>query len=103
MKIAPGHTWKCISILALVAPLAVGLAGPEHRDSRSSTTSSDAQDQYTQALDKVGKTGEWNDPETVLANVVFDNLPITEVGQNLKDLFNNEFDIILPFGSTDAR
>ncbi|PWU19671.1 MAG: hypothetical protein C5B50_06060 [Verrucomicrobia bacterium] len=43
---------------------------------------------------------EWKGPEKALTEVSFDNIPIIEVGKNLKDMFGNEFDVLLPYGAT---
>jgi hypothetical protein len=42
------------------------------------------------------KDPDWKDPDTVLSNVVYNGLPVTEVARNLEDQFKSEFDILLP-------
>jgi len=41
----------------------------------------------------------WRDPDTVLTNLFYDNLPVSEVAKNLREKFKNDFDI-LPMPST---
>jgi len=45
-----------------------------------------------------GRPTDWKDPDKVLAQVNYDELPITEVGRNLLDQFGGEFDILYPNG-----
>jgi len=42
----------------------------------------------------------WKDPDTVLKDVNYEGLPLSEVAQNLRHEFKDQFDIILPSGST---
>jgi hypothetical protein len=50
-------------------------------------------------LSKTDKVSDWKDPDKVLPEVVYDNLPITEVAEDLKRKFGGEFDVLLPFGT----
>lgn len=36
----------------------------------------------------------WRDPDTVLTNLSYDNLPVSEVAKNLREKFKNDFDIL---------
>jgi hypothetical protein len=38
----------------------------------------------------------WKDPDIVLTNVAYDNLPVSEVARDLRNRFKEQFDIILP-------
>lgn len=47
------------------------------------------------------KDPNWKDPDITLADVQYDNLPLSEVAKNLRAQFKQQFDIILP-GDTSA-
>lgn len=36
----------------------------------------------------------WRDPDTVLTNLSYDNLPVSEVARDLREKFKNDFDIL---------
>lgn len=104
MKNAPGQIFKFVTAIAIAAPILIGLAsGAEPRDAANPATSANAQKEYVNGLSKLGKPGEWNEPDKVLSQVSFDNLPITEVCANLKEEFENHFDVLLPFGAADTH
>lgn len=42
------------------------------------------------------KATNWQDPDIVLSNVVYDGLPLSQVARSLRDQFKEQFDIILP-------
>jgi hypothetical protein len=47
------------------------------------------------------KDADWKDPDITLTNVFYDGLPLSEVSQQLRDRFKEQFDIVLP-GSTSG-
>ena len=48
------------------------------------------------------KDANWKDPDIVLADVNFENLPISEIVSFIRERFKGEFDIILPVGVSDG-
>ena len=46
--------------------------------------------------EKPWKDPDWKDPDKVLPDVTYDGLPLGEVARNLREQFNNAFDIIIP-------
>jgi hypothetical protein len=48
------------------------------------------------------KDPEWKDPDKILPEVSYDNLPISEVTRDLANHFTNQFDILLPKGWGDG-
>jgi hypothetical protein len=62
----------------------------------------DGQKAYNQAIAEIGKGDAWKDPERVIPEVRFDGVPITDVGEMLRDQFNNDFDILLPSGQKEG-
>ncbi len=40
--------------------------------------------------------GEWDGPTNVLAEIHYDGLPLSEVAANMREVFKNAFDILLP-------
>lgn len=104
MKTTQMRTFQAIGLFLLSVSIATGLRSrASTNDTNQSRALSEAQRGYDQALAKVGKANEWKDPDKVASQVVYENLPVTEVVANLKELFNNEFDVLLPFGSQDTR
>jgi hypothetical protein len=104
MKTRQMRTFQVIGLFLLSVSIATGFTSrATAKDTNQSRALSEAQRGYDQALAKVGKTNEWKDPDKVASQVVYENLPLTEVVANLKELFNNEFDVLLPFGSQDTR
>ena len=58
----------------------------------------------TSEQENKGTALEWNEPEKVLPEVVYDGVPITEVGEDLRKKFDSEFDVLFPktgFGGGD--
>lgn len=48
------------------------------------------------------KDPNWKDPDITLADVQYDNLPLSEVAKNLRDQFKQQFDIILPSDNSSS-
>jgi hypothetical protein len=48
------------------------------------------------------KDPEWTDPDKILPEVKYDQLPLSEVANNLANQFTNQFDILLPRGWGDG-
>src|SRR5438105_3445105 len=42
------------------------------------------------------KDTNWQDPDIVLTNVVYDNFPISEIAHDIRDRFKEQFDVLLP-------
>lgn len=42
------------------------------------------------------KDPNWKDPDITLTNVIYDNVPLSEVANQLRDQFKEQFDVLLP-------
>jgi hypothetical protein len=42
---------------------------------------------------------DWNGPTKIVSEILYDNLPITEVGEDLRKRFSDAFDVLYPIGS----
>ena len=85
----------CGFSLAVALALAV-CAAAQAAEKTNTPGMSDAQKRYDQALTKIGKAGEWKGPDKVLPEVVYQDLPVSEVAVDLLKSFDHQFDVLLP-------
>jgi hypothetical protein len=84
-------------VLSLAVALALTACAAAHAADKTNTPGmSDTQKRYDQALTKIGKPGEWKDPDKVLPEVHYDGLPVGEVVLSLLDRFDHQFDVLMP-------
>lgn len=105
-KLTPMTTMKsklCLSILLVIltAPLEVALAQNTLVIANGGIGGMGAQafDPTTGLPISPGPTWKdtnWQDPDIILTNVSYDNLPLAEIGRDLRDRFKAQFDVLLP-------
>lgn len=48
------------------------------------------------------KDSNWKDPDITLTNVFYDNIQLSEIGRSLAEQFKQQFDVLLPSGTSAA-
>jgi hypothetical protein len=96
------QTLNLFGPLVIAAAIAAGIGMPATAtDTNNKPAFSEALKRYDQAVAEIDKGSNWKDPEKVLPEVTFDGLPITEVVEMLRKQFNNDFDVLFPFGQQE--